>query len=158
VAKQPSLWLYAENDGYIPAASARRMHDAYLRSGASATLAKFGPIGTDGHFIWSSFEGREKWLPELDAFLRANGLPSWDPADARKVARSVGLESERGLSRYLAAPGHKAFAVSADGKILRYWSGNPTLEAARAGALDQCTKAQGVGCRIVLVNYTATER
>lgn len=157
-AKHPSLWLYAENDGYIGPVPAQRLYDAYRQNGAATVFAMFPPVGNDGHFIWSSFEGREKWLPELDKFLRANGLPTWSAADAGKVARILGLDPERGLARYLGAPGHKALVASADGKIVRYWSGNPTMEAARAGALDLCVKASGTGCRIVMENFQAVAR
>lgn len=77
-ARVPTLWLYAENDGYFGPDLVRSMHAGFAKQGGTAELALLSPIGKDGHDLWWRFDGRLLWLPQLDRFLRAQQLPTWD--------------------------------------------------------------------------------
>jgi dienelactone hydrolase len=48
-ARIPALWIYSENDHYIPAALGRRVFEAYVASGAPAQLEVLPPFGVEGH-------------------------------------------------------------------------------------------------------------
>jgi pimeloyl-ACP methyl ester carboxylesterase len=48
-ARVPALWIYSENDHYIPAALGRRMFEACVASGAPARLQMLPPFGVEGH-------------------------------------------------------------------------------------------------------------
>ena len=74
----PTLWLYSENDSFFGPELARNLHKAYTGAGGQAELTMFGPVKDDGHKLWNVYEGQVQWLPVLDRFLLAHGLPTWD--------------------------------------------------------------------------------
>ena len=56
------------------------MHAAFTGSGGKAELVMLPPFQGDEHTMFFAPGGRQLVLPELDGFLRANGLPTWDEA------------------------------------------------------------------------------
>jgi pimeloyl-ACP methyl ester carboxylesterase len=68
-ARQPSLWLYSENDSYFDPALARRMHDAFTRAGGKAEFHLLPPIGDDGHRMVSRRDGAAVWGPLVARFM-----------------------------------------------------------------------------------------
>ena len=80
----PTLWLYAENDTFFDPWIVERMHEAYAQGGGVAEVHVFDRLKEDGHELWKHFDGNLLWLPVLDRFLRAHGLPTWEaePLDA----------------------------------------------------------------------------
>ena len=75
-ARMPTLWLYAENDSWFRPGLVSRMRAAYTGSGGRAELAMLPPFRDDGHAVFFAPGGRGLLLPELDRFLRAQGLPT----------------------------------------------------------------------------------
>ena len=153
-ARVPALWLYAENDSFFPPGLVRRMHAAYSGAGSRAELHMLTPVGDDGHRLWSQFEGRRAWLAPLDGFLRANGLPSWDPArlQAAIEAGRIAEKSRPTMERYFAAPSEKALAVSRSGRYVHFWSGGE-LSAMREKSLASCRERAREPCAILLENF-----
>ena len=68
-ARQPTLWLYTENDTYVAPALAQQMHQAFVRGGGRASFHLFPAVGEDGHRLISLREGREHWGPVVEKFL-----------------------------------------------------------------------------------------
>jgi dienelactone hydrolase len=151
----PSIWFYAANDNWLPPALVQRMHEGYVGRGGRATLHAFGPLGDDGHNIWFTFAGKERWIPVLDRFFRENGLPTWDRNDADALAATLTDVARPVLTRFLGAPTNKALAVSQSKGIARFWSGTNAIQAAREGALRECQAAAAEPCRIVMENFRA---
>jgi len=79
-AHMPTLWLYAENDSWFRPGLVGRLRAAFTGSGGKAGLVMLPPFQGDGHTMFFAPGGRQLLLPELDGFLRANGLPTWDEA------------------------------------------------------------------------------
>lgn len=69
----PTLWFYAEEDGYYSAAWIRRYHEAFVRAGGVATFRLFPAFGADGHRL---VDRVELWKPAADEFLRGLNLVS----------------------------------------------------------------------------------
>ena len=74
-ARAPALWIYSENDHYIPAALGRRMFDAYVASGAPAQLQVLPPFGAEGHPL-VMMGAAELWWPSVESFLNGLHLPT----------------------------------------------------------------------------------
>ncbi len=152
--RMPTLWLYAENDSYFGPALVRRMHAAFTQGGGDAILRLFGPVGEDGHTIWSRFDGLLLWLPEMDRFLRAHGAPTWDPRPIEAAASRLTPAARQVLQTYLSAPTEKAFAVSRRKGLGRFWSAVADLETARQKSREQCEQDSGERCDVVLEDFT----
>jgi len=150
----PTLWLYAENDGYFGPALVRRMHAAYTQGGGVAELDLFGPVGKDGHDLWKLFDGLMLWLPALDRFLRAQGVPTWDPRPIEATASRLTPEARRVLQRYLSAPTEKALSISRGKGLARFWSGVPNLQTARQKSRELCERDSAERCDVLLENFT----
>jgi hypothetical protein len=149
----PSIWFYAANDSFFGPDLVARMHAAYRGAGGRAELVALPDIGKDGHSIWSSFAGRERWLPGMDRFLEANRLPTWDPAAADAAGAGLDAAAKRTLRRFLDAPSEKAIALSRRKGLARYWGGVADLETARARSLELCRKDAGEPCGVLLENF-----
>lgn len=150
----PTLWLYAANDSYFAPPLVRRLFDGFRAAGGVAELHQFRPLRSDGHELWGAPDGRELWLPELDRFLRAQGLPSWDRAAALSLSARLSPVARRVLADYLDAGSEKAFAVAPSGSV-GYWGGADSAAEARAGAIRECQKAGGANCSVVMVDFAA---
>jgi len=149
----PSIWFYAANDTYFGPRVVSRMHDGFTARGGKAELHAFDAIGNDGHQIWSLSDGRQRWLPAMDAFLGGLGLPSWDPAPVAKFAESLNESNKRVVERYLASPGHKVLMMATGKRNLYTWRGAVDLDLARKNGLESCEKSAGEKCRIVMENF-----
>ena len=154
----PTLWLYAQNDSFFPPALVRRMHAAYQKSGGVAELVTFGPVGKNGHFISSLYEGRVLWLPELDRFLRTHQLPTWDPQPFDAVYRAVHPSQRAALTTYLSAPTEKVLSISRDHRHAWFWSNTGDLLEAQRKSREGCERAARQPCEIVAENFTRAVR
>jgi dienelactone hydrolase len=150
----PSLWLYAENDHFFGPDLVGRLHAAFTASGGSAELRQFGPIDDDGHELFGLPEGRRQWLPELDRFLRARGLPSWKLAPMDAVSAKLGAGPRGELDRFLAATTEKALVLSKSGKLARWRGGAGTLDEARRRSIEDCERDSGEPCSVLVENFT----
>ncbi len=73
LAKEPSLWLYAENDLYWGPEAPRLWHESFKAGGSDTELVQTGPVaGHDGHQLLNY--GGTMWRGALDAFVRKVGL------------------------------------------------------------------------------------
>lgn len=151
----PGLWLYAENDTVFPAEQVRRFHEAFVARGGRTDFQMFPPIGAEGHDLFGSSDGLLRVLPALDRFLRANRLPTFDPAPIETAIRDLGLNAPaRALvARYHGRATEKALAISRSGRVLHAAFGQADLAQAEAGALEACAKQAGEPCRILARNF-----
>ena len=153
-SRVPTLWLYAENDSYFAPVLVRRMHAAFTHGGGDAKLDLFGPVGEDGHQLWRLFDGLMLWLPALDRFLRAHGLPTWDPRPIAAVASRLTPAGHRVIDSYLSAPTEKALSISSGRGLVRFWSGIGDLQTARLKSRELCEQSSGERCDVLLENFT----
>lgn len=66
-AKVPELWIYSENDRFFGPSLARRMHEAFTRTGGNAELFQAPATGLDGHGYFA--RAMDDWAPRVAAFL-----------------------------------------------------------------------------------------
>jgi dienelactone hydrolase len=66
----PSLWIYAENDGYFGPDLSRPLADAYRLAGGRAEYHLLPPIGSDGHNLIDDPDAEKLWGPLLQKFLK----------------------------------------------------------------------------------------
>lgn len=149
----PTLWLYAENDGWFRPGLVSRLRAAYTGSGGQAELVVLPPFGADGHALFYAEGGKQWLLPELDRFLRAHKLPSWDEASFASLLKSLAPADRQSVESYLTAqPSEKALALGLHGGA--YWhEGSATLEEARRDTLTYCRKQTGADCHLAAENY-----
>lgn len=150
----PTLWFYAANDSFFGLSQVERFHGAYTKAGGKARLVRFDAVGEDGHFIFSDWKGREKWLPEVDKFLAENNLPGLKQAEIEALAQKVSLPEKfrNSYQRYIALPGEKAMAISGANDHVYWRFGGSTTSRISKDTLDQCAKASK-GCRLLLLNH-----
>ena len=156
-ARIPTLWIYAENDGFFNPRLARKFYEAFIGAGGIAELIQTGPYGREGHNLFNK-GGIERWRPMVDDFLRKTGLPTWDTPPplptVPNIAPPEGL-SERGKERwlrYLDSADNKAFAKSRSSSYFGWRTGRNTIEEAKKDALGYC-KADD--CEVISVNGSA---
>jgi pimeloyl-ACP methyl ester carboxylesterase len=152
-SRVPTLWLYAENDTFFGPSVVQRMHAAYAQAGGAAEVNIFGRLKDDGHELWERFDGNLLWLPALDRFLRAHGLPTWEAEPMEQIARRLGGPAHDLFRSYLAAPTEKAFAVSRDRRLARYWSQVGDLEVARRESVAACERDSGGNCEVLVEDF-----
>ena len=70
-ARVPELWLYSANDRFFGPSLARRMHDAFVRSGGKAEFVEAPPTGLDGHAYFA--RAIDDWAPRVRQFLQRVG-------------------------------------------------------------------------------------
>ncbi len=150
----PTLWLYAENDSFFGPELVRRLHAAFAGSGGNAELIMFGPVGKDGHQLWTLFAGRKLWLPALDRFLIAQGLPTWDRQPLDLFAKRLQPPAQRVVDDYLSAPTEKALSMSRKKGLVRYWGGAADLRDARQHSRAQCERDSAERCDVLIENFT----
>lgn len=68
-ARQPALWVYAENDTYFTPDIIRAMHRAYAAAGGPVDFHLLGPQGKDGHSLFFSEGGARVWGPLMDRYI-----------------------------------------------------------------------------------------
>ena len=152
-AHMPTLWLYAENDSLFRPGLVARMRAAFTGSGGKVDLAMLPPFGADGHTMFFADGGRQVLMPEIDRFLRANGLPTWDEAAFAPLREQLSTEARETLAYYLRSlPTEKALALAPSGHL--YWrEGGWRLAAVRDAVLSDCHKATGEDCRLVAEDF-----
>ena len=69
-SRLPQLWIYAENDKFFGPQLARRMYDAFTKSGGRATFIAAPSHGFDGHEYFYS----GSWRATVDPFLKRIGV------------------------------------------------------------------------------------
>lgn len=72
-ARLPMLWLYTENDLFFNPTLSRRMAEAFTAAGGKADYRLLPAFGKDGHLMFGSADGLERWEPLVAQFLAANG-------------------------------------------------------------------------------------
>ena len=151
-ARMPTLWLYAENDSWFRPALVSRMQAAFTGSGGHMQLAMLPPFREDGHTLFFDDGGMRLLLPELDGFLRAHGLPTWDPSPFEPMLTRLSAPDRLGVQEYLQRPTEKALALGRDGGT--YWrEGRFTLDDARSGVLTYCKERTGADCTLAAENF-----
>lgn len=151
-ARMPTLWLYAENDSFFRPGLVGRMRAAFTGSGGKAELVMQPPFRNDGHALFGTPNGRQLILPELDSFLRANGLPSWDAAAFAPLLARLSSKDRQGVKAYLRLPTEKALAVGPEAGM--YWQYNErNLDDARSKVLAHCKEQVKAECALVAENF-----
>lgn len=149
----PSAWFYAENDSFFRPTVVEKFLAAYRSGGGNAKFTLYPPLGDDGHNIFSDARGKEKWLPEVDQFLAANGLPHLTPQaiDALVESAKLGPGMKSLMERYFRLPGEKALAVTNDNRRAYWRFAMGDGKSASTRALEDCNKVQP-GCKVLFVN------
>lgn len=70
-ARVPELWLYSANDRFFGPSLARRMYDAFVRSGGKAEFVEAPATGLDGHSYFA--HAVDDWAPRVRRFLQRAG-------------------------------------------------------------------------------------
>ncbi|MGZ5045616.1 MAG: alpha/beta hydrolase family protein [Usitatibacter sp.] len=70
-ARVPELWLYSVNDHFFGPSLARRMHEAFVRSGGKAEFVEAPATGLDGHAYFA--RAVDDWAPRVRGFLQRVG-------------------------------------------------------------------------------------
>ena len=94
------------------------MQSAFLDGGGDVKLVMFDADERyDGHAIFRHANGRGKWLPQMDAFLRFHKLPTWTRDDVNALLKKLNAkETSRGfVENYMAGPSEKALARQKSG-------------------------------------------
>ena len=149
-----SLWIYAKNDSFFPSALVERMQSAFLDGGGDVKLVMLeADERYDGHAIFRHADGRGKWLPQMDAFLRFHKLPTWTRDDVTALLKKLNAkETSRGfIENYIAGPSENALARQKSGTFMSSTYGARTIEDARKAAIERCEK-RSQPCEIVMVN------
>jgi hypothetical protein len=153
-SRVPTLWMYARNDSFFSPELVGRMHDAFLNAGGNVKLVMFDPIGKDGHTaLFSSGDGRLKWLQEMDALLRFHKLPTWQRQEVTALLKKLNLQEQRRgfVESFIAAPLEKVLVEAAGDKRIYDGYGYGTMEAARSGGLNRCRmQSPPEQCKIVM--------
>ena len=150
----PTLWLYAANDPWFLPALVGRMLTAYRNAGGRAELTMFPPFEEDGHKMFLRETGRRLLLPEIDRFLRRNALPTWDEGAWEPLLAKLSQADRDTVLAYLrTGPTEKALAFGRGGTGAYWHSGDASLEAARASALNSCRERTNGACTLAAENF-----
>jgi dienelactone hydrolase len=142
-ARVPALWVYAENDHYIPAALGRRMYEAYAAAGAPAELEILPPYGSEGHDLVAG--PTELWWPSVARFLDGLRLPTALMVELPPLAQipppaPLNAACTVYFNSYLSArTDAKAFAWNAEGHCSS--AIERTVDEAKSEALRRCVEA-----------------
>ena len=151
--RAPVLFHYAENDKYFSPRVTRYWYERFTAGGAPAEYVLAPRFGDDGHFVFADLIGARRWLPVVERFLTAHGVPferldSGQPAKQALFAAAPPYamsDACRGLYRvFLEAPGPRSYAVSANGHC--GFAGG--IANAREVAMQQCTAAASEPCEL----------
>jgi dienelactone hydrolase len=159
-ARVPSLWLYAENDSFFPGDYVRRLHETYVVKGGRTDFHMFEPIGEDGHQMFGTHDGMQRWIPALDRFLRANKLPTYDRAPIEAAVKELNLVggARAVVARYHGRPTEKALAVSRSNRNVFAQFDGPDLAQIEARALKTCEEQAKESCRIIVRNFEVVKQ
>jgi dienelactone hydrolase len=150
----PTLWVYGENDSLFGGV-ARGLHRAYVAAGGQADFVMLPAYDQEGHNLCCTFEGKRRWLPQLDRFLMTHSLPTWNRTFLEanlRAARTIDT-GQQVFQDYFAAPSEKALAISSSGRFLS-WAVRPDASAARQSSLEECQKHSGETCELLLQDFS----
>src|SRR4029078_5872847 len=85
--KLPSLWFYGDNYSYFSRCLGKGLQAKYAGAGGNVQLVAFGVFRNDSHGMFNSSAGLPIWLPEVERFLEALGLPSKPSVTVSDVPR-----------------------------------------------------------------------
>lgn len=154
--RTPTLWLYANNDPFFRPDFVSRMHAAWVGQGATADLRMLPEYEPDGHRMFVREEGVAILLPEIDDFLRAHGLPTWEHAAITDLEKVLNKQKRAFLSKFLSDEvSHKVLATTLDDTDTFFWKTNSSsVEAARIEVLESCRQFSGTECAVVVEDFT----
>jgi len=145
-ARVPALWIYSENDHYIPAALGRRMFEAYAASGAPSQLQVLPPFGVEGHPM-VVMGPAELWWPSAESFWNGLRLPTslvveLPPPAAIPAPAPLNAACTNYFGYYVKARTDiKAFAWNREGHCSSVTSVSRTIDEAKEVAMRQCQDA-----------------
>lgn len=145
-ARVPALWIYSQNDHYIPVALGRRMFEAYVASGAPAQLQILPSFGVEGHAMLVMGPA-ELWWPSIEGFLNGLQLPTalvveLPPRAAIPAPAPLNAACSAYFDYYVRANTDiKAFAWNRGGHCSSVTSVSRTIDQAGEEAMRQCTAA-----------------
>jgi dienelactone hydrolase len=153
--KIPMLWVYSQNDSFFSPDVARKLHADFTAAGGVATLRTIPALPEDGHHVFERTAGRQHWLAALDAFLRAQGLPTWTPqqADAAMRINNIPAGQRVTLEGFLSLWTPRVLVQAPNG-TLSYDADTKGLANSRQDGLAACQKVAGAPCRIVMENFS----
>lgn len=159
----PVLFHYAENDRYFGPRATRLWYERFAAGGARADYVLQPEFGQDGHFVFAELTGVRHWLPAVERFMAANGVP-FERLDRNRADKQplftaslpyVDSDTCTGLYRvFLESPAPRAYAISRDGHC-GFAGGR---EDARAEALRLCDSAGGTACELYAEGETVVWR
>jgi len=155
-ARMPTLWLYAENDSFFRPGLVSRMRAAFRGSGGTAKLVMLPPLSADGHALFYAPGGRALLFPEMNHFLREQGLPTWDDKPFAPILAELSLSDRQTVEYHLhSLPTEKALALGKSGGV--YWRADRwSLKDARDGVLAYCQERTGSECRLAAEDFQPT--
>lgn len=165
-SRTSSVWFYGSHDEVMPAWIANRMIDRYTQASGKAILHRLERPSERAHYLVDSDDAMKLWLPHLDRFLASIGLPDKPSLPLPGAARftrvnlpDAGLPRQApfsasasvALTRFLAAPEPKAFAISADGAYGYAYGGINAYDR----AISECQRWTRRVCHPYLVDDVA---
>jgi dienelactone hydrolase len=159
--KVPALFLYGDNDSYFAQPLPEELFEAYNAAGGHATLIDFGPFLDDSHKMFHLQEGLGIWVPAVERFFIALGLPFDVKTDLRHFGGGVDVEDLEALKlydngnenvqtnyhRFLWLSPPRAFAFSADGHY-----GIGLGSDAERNALANCQPHTQLKCKLYAID------
>lgn len=162
--KLPSLWFYGDNDSYFSPEVWRDLEAQYRGAGGQVRLVAFGRFRSDAHGMFAVRDGLRIWVPEVEAFLEALGLPSRPViaiSDVVRLPRSdfapledvaalphVRDNGRAGYATFLQKSLPRAFAISPSGA----WGWAAEGDDPTARAIANCQKSSSTPCRLYAVD------
>lgn len=158
-SKIPTLWIYSENDSVFSPDVARRSHQAYQAAGGVADLQIVPAIPPDGHHTLELPNGRVHWLAALDKFLRAQNLPTWQPAQVEAVMRDANVPagSREMVNKYFSLYTPKVLLQAPDRRVT-YTADTRSITNARDGGLVGCQNWAKAPCRVIMENFSTVPK
>lgn len=163
-SRLPSLWFYGDNDSHFTPALWKEMSARYTAAGGHARLVAYGSFGSDAHKLFSSSLGVPVWVPQVEKFLAALGLPhqvTVAVAESARPARSefarledtsalphVGDAGRKGYRNFLGEALPRAFAVGENGA----WGYAVDGDEPVARALEYCQQHSRTTCALYAVD------
>jgi hypothetical protein len=96
-------------------------------------------------------QGRAKWLPEMDGFLRFHKLPTWTRVDVDALLQKLDTKNRGQVERYISGPSEKVLVREKGGSYLNGSQGAPTIDLARQRGLAACQRTKPL-CEIIMEN------
>lgn len=155
----PSLWIFAQNDGFFGPAIAREMFDAYTAAGAPAEFDAAPAYGREGHLLIYA-TAPALWWPRVSQFLEELQLPTRMIVDVPPLGElpdpaDLDAQGKEDFALYVHTRAYeKAFATDGKGHYASIFA-RRTQEDAEVAALDRC-KSRGWDCKIYAVGNTLT--